>query len=87
MGKADGYYPAWDGMLMKRFDGKISSEIPVTIIFGDTDRTLPATNCQERSVAPSHAKWIVFPETGHAPMWDSPSDVVAAIHQTTRIRK
>lgn len=87
MGKADGYYPAWDGMLMKRFDGKISSEIPVTIIFGDTDRTLPATNCQERSVAPSHARWIIFPETGHAPMWDSPSDVVAAIRQTTRTRK
>jgi pimeloyl-ACP methyl ester carboxylesterase len=85
MARADGYYPAWDGMLMKRFDGKISSEIPVTIIFGDSDRTLPATNCQERSVAPAHANWIVFPETGHAPMWDSPVDVISAIRQTARV--
>lgn len=85
MSKADGYYPAWDGMLMKRFDGVIPSEIPVTIIFGDSDRTLPATTCQERSVAPAHARWIVFPNTGHAPMWDSPNDVVAAIKETAGI--
>lgn len=82
MGVADGYYPAWDGMLMKRFDGKIPERIPVTIIFGDSDRTLPATTCQERSVAPAHARWIIFPDTGHAPMWDSPNDVIAAIKDT-----
>lgn len=86
MAKADGYYPAWDGMLMKRFDGKISEEIPVTIIFGDTDRTLPETTCQERSIAPAHAKWIIFPNTGHAPMWDSPQDVIAAIRETAQSR-
>lgn len=86
LGKADGYYPAWDGMLMKRFDGTIPEQIPVTIIFGDTDRTLPATTCQERSVAPTHAKWIIFPDTGHAPMWDSPHDVVAAIEDTALVR-
>ena len=86
MSKADGYYPAWDGMLMKRFDGIIPSEIPVTVIFGDSDRTLPATTCQERSVAPNHARWIIFPDTGHAPMWDSPTDVVAAIKETSGIQ-
>ena len=86
LGKADGYYPAWDGMLMKRFDGTIPEEIPVTIIFGDTDRTLPATTCQERSIAPAHAKWIIFPDTGHAPMWDSPNDVVAAIKDTALVK-
>lgn len=86
MAKADGYYPAWDGMLMKRFDGKIPTSIPVTIIFGDSDRTLPATTCQERSIAPAHAKWIIFPDTGHAPMWDSPRDVIAAIIDTASAR-
>jgi pimeloyl-ACP methyl ester carboxylesterase len=86
MSSASGYYPAWDGMLMKRFDGKIPEEIPVTIIFGDTDRTLPATTCQERSVAPRHAKWIIFAETGHAPMWDSPIDVAAEIRKTANSR-
>ena len=83
MAGASGYYPAWDGMLMKRFDGTIPESIPVTIIFGDTDRTLPATTCQERSVAPTHAKWIIHPNTGHAPMWDNPIDVVDAIKKTT----
>lgn len=87
MAKADGYYPAWDGMLMKRFDSKIPESIPVTIIFGDTDRTLPATTCQERSVAPQHAKWIIFPETGHAPMWDSPHDVASAIIETAALSR
>ena len=85
MASAEGYYPAWDGMLMKRFDSFIPATLPVTIIFGDTDRTLPATTCQERSVAPSHAKWIFFSETGHAPMWDSPLDVVDEIKKTTEL--
>lgn len=85
MSTAEGYYPAWDGMLMKRFDSNISETIPVTIIFGDTDRTLPATTCQERSVAPSHAKWIIFPNTGHAPMWDSPLDVIDEIKKTVAL--
>ena len=87
MSGAIGYFPAWDGMLMKRFDSSISEEIPVTIIFGDTDRTLPATTCQEKSLAPSHARWIIFPETGHAPMWDSPIDVVDEIKKTTSCAK
>ena len=87
MSGAIGYFPAWDGMLMKRFDSSISDEIPVTIIFGDTDRTLPATTCQEKSLAPSHARWIIFPETGHAPMWDSPIDVVDEIKKTTSCAK
>lgn len=85
MSTADGYYPAWDGMLMKRFDRFIPESIPVTIIFGDTDRTLPATTCQERSVAPSHAKWIIFPDTGHAPMWDSPLDVIDEIKKVAAL--
>jgi pimeloyl-ACP methyl ester carboxylesterase len=85
MSTAEGYYPAWDGMLMKRFDSFIPEKIPVTIIFGDTDRTLPATTCQERSVAPSHAKWIIFPNTGHAPMWDSPLDVIDEIKKTVAL--
>ena len=85
MANAEGYYPAWDGMLMKRFDSYIPPSIPVTIIFGDSDRTLHATTCQEKSVAPTHAKWIFFSETGHAPMWDSPLDVVDEIKKTTAL--
>ena len=87
MASAEGYYPAWDGMLLKRFDRQISDSIPVTIIFGDSDRTLPETSCQERSLAPKHARWIIFSDTGHAPMWDSPLDVIDEIKKAAGAAK
>lgn len=77
-----GYYPAFDGMLMKRFESEIPSSIPVTIVFGDSDNTLPAQSCQERSLAPSHARWVTLAESGHAPMWDSVLEVFAEIVMT-----
>lgn len=84
MATAAGYYPAWDALLQKRFDQKISKTIPVTVIFGDSDRTLPAATCQERSLAPEHARWLIFTECGHAPMWDHPYEVLEEIFHTTR---
>jgi pimeloyl-ACP methyl ester carboxylesterase len=83
MATAAGYYPAWDALLRKRFDESISNNVPITVIFGDADRTLPASTCQERSLVPTHTKWLVFPECGHAPMWDHPNEVVAQILTTT----
>ena len=85
MGSALGYFPAWDGLLKKRFDKPISSDIPVTIIFGDSDNTLPARTCQERILAPAHSKWIILPECGHAPMWDHPHEVIIEIVKTAGI--
>ncbi len=86
MGSALGYFPAWDSLLTKRFDKKISSDIPITILFGDTDNTLPAKTCQERSLTPSHSRWVILPDSGHAPMWDHPEEVIAEIMQTTRVK-
>lgn len=83
MASSAGYYPAWDALLKKRFESTISSSVPVTIIFGDSDKTLPATTSQERSLAPSHAQWLVLKECGHAPMWDHPQLVIDAILATT----
>jgi pimeloyl-ACP methyl ester carboxylesterase len=79
MAKSEGYFPAWDGMLHKRFDSRIDSRIPVKIIFGDSDKTLPATTCQERTMAPKHSEWIIFEECGHAPMWDHTEKVAAHV--------
>lgn len=78
-GSSTGYFPAWDGMLKRRFDKEISSEIPVTVIFGDSDNTLPAQTSQERTLAPEHARWVTLAQSGHAPMWDSPNECVAEI--------
>ena len=76
MGSATGYYLLWDAFLGNRFDKQISEKIPVTIIFGDTDLTLPAENSQEKSLAPKHSRWVSLPQSGHAPMWDQVDAVV-----------
>jgi len=86
MNTATGYFPAWDAMLKKRFDSPIPHSIPVTIVFGDTDNTLPASSCQERSVVPAHSKWFVIENCGHAPMWDHPTTVIRHILETTASR-
>ena len=78
-----GYFPAWDGMLGKRFEAHVSENVPVTILFGDTDNTLPYPHSQERSLAPAHASWIVIDNCGHAPMWDYPELMVKIISQTS----
>ncbi|CAB4981504.1 unannotated protein [freshwater metagenome] len=85
MATASGYYPAWDALLKKRFENQISPTIPITIIFGDSDKTLPASTSQERSLVPSHARWLTFAQCGHAPMWDHPQLVVNEILATAGI--
>jgi len=87
MANSPGYFPAWDGMLNKRFDSKIDSSIPVTIIFGDSDNTLPETTCQERTMAPAHAQWKMIEQCGHAPMWDHPEKVVTEIFNVAGVNK
>lgn len=85
MASSTGYYPAWEALLTKRFDEEIKSSIPVTIIFGDSDRTLPAETCQARSLVPPHAKWVTLAQCGHAPMWDHPTEVLELISITTGV--
>lgn len=79
LANSTGYYPAWDALLHRRFDSIISENVPVTIIFGDSDRTLPASSCQEKTLAPKHATWLNWESCGHAPMWDYPDRVIAEI--------
>ena len=82
-----GYVPGSNAMVQKRFDSAIDSAIPVTIIFGDSDNTLPATACQERTMAPAHSKWKIFEECGHAPMWDHPQEVATEIFAASGVNK
>ena len=84
MGNAKGYFPAWDAMLGRRFDAKVPESVPVTILFGDTDNTLPYPVSQERSLAPQHCSWIVIDNCGHEPMWDHPDLVARLIKETTQ---
>jgi len=82
MGGASGYYTIWDAFLGNRFDKEISTTIPVTILFGDSDYTLPAATSQEKSLAPKHCRWVVLPQSGHAPMWDRVDEVIAETIRT-----
>ena len=78
-----GYFPAWDGMLSRRFDAQVAPTVAVTILFGDTDNTLPFPISQERSLAPAHSSWMVIDNCGHAPMWDYPQLIAKIIKETT----
>lgn len=82
MAESDGYYPAWDATLNRRFDSAISNLIPISIVFGDQDNALPSRTCQERSLVPAHAQWLVLEKVGHAPMWDEPKKVIEIITTT-----
>ena len=84
-GTSDGYYPAWDGMLGRRFDKEIPPSLPVAVVFGEHDNTLPAKHSQERSLLPTHCEWIRIPQAGHAPMWDHPDLVVQIILRTVNL--
>ncbi len=86
-GSSEGYFSAWDGMLTRRFDKEITNLIPVTIIFGDSDNTLPAQTSQERALAPAHARWVILANSGHAPMWDSAPECIAEIIHTAAIAR
>ncbi len=78
-----GYFPAWDGMIGRRFDAKVPDSVQVTILFGDSDNTLPANVSQERSLAPSHCTWLTIENCGHAPMWDHPDLVLKVVLETS----
>lgn len=82
MGRAHGYSNIRDAFTGTKFEGNIQSSIPITIVFGDTDKTLPAPGCQDRSLAPEHASWRVFKKTGHAPMWDQIETTIKVIKET-----
>ena len=84
MGRSPGYFPAWEATLNHRFESPVDPRIPVTVVFGDSDNTLPAATCQARDLAPAHSKWVIFKQTGHAPMWDEPGLVVDLVRATAK---
>ena len=84
MGRSRGYFPAWEATLNHRFESQVEPRIPITVVFGDSDNTLPAATCQARDLAPAHSKWVIFAQTGHAPMWDEPGLVVDLIRATIK---
>lgn len=85
MANATGFEAADAGMVGTRFfrGPDVPADVAVTVAFGDDDRILPAGSCQERRLAPAHARWVTLTRCGHVPMWDVPDQTVRLIRSTT----
>ena len=82
MARSVGYMPMWKALRFKKFNSDISERIPVAIVFGDYDLTLPNPQAQQRTVAPSHSDWIVVENCAHVIMWNYPKLTVDFIKRT-----
>jgi pimeloyl-ACP methyl ester carboxylesterase len=58
-------------------------DVPVTIVWGDSDRTLPQAKHEPffREHLPE-ARFITLKKVGHLPFWDAPERIADAITQT-----
>jgi pimeloyl-ACP methyl ester carboxylesterase len=80
---ARGWARALAGTHGRRCDARdIPPDVPVTIVWGDQDRILPASTCESRDGAPSHARWVRLVHCGHVPMWDQPEETVRLVRET-----
>ncbi len=67
----------------RKLEGLDRIDVPVTIVWGDTDRVLPQDKHEPffRERLPE-AKFVNLVKAGHTPFWDAPERVVDAIAQT-----
>lgn len=81
MASATGYDLALAGTFHRVADctSRIPVSVPVTIIFGDSDNTLPPHTSQTRRYLPPHAVWQTWPQCGHAIQLDYPDKVADLI--------
>jgi pimeloyl-ACP methyl ester carboxylesterase len=84
MATSRGYDPALDATLGRIADcaSRIPASIPLSVVFGDTDRILPPSTSQSRRHLPPHARWHDWERCGHAIQLDHPDRVVALIRET-----
>lgn len=82
MARSSGYFPMWRSLRFQRFETAIPESVPVSIVFGDYDLTLPHPDAQVRDVAPAHAQWILVDNCAHVIMWNYPKETVEFIKQT-----
>jgi pimeloyl-ACP methyl ester carboxylesterase len=74
---ANGYEGANRAMRTHVFDpAGYPEEVPVTIAWGELDRLVGPPKPERR---PAHARFLVLPGVGHAPMWDDPELVATTI--------
>lgn len=57
----------------------IPADIPVVVVFGDTDNIIPAKTGQSRIFMPPHGQWLTWENCGHAIQLDYPDKVAELI--------
>ena len=85
MAKSKGYMPMWHGANGRRFESVVPEKVQLSVVFGDADLMLPQEVAQEKSVAPSHSRWIVVDNCAHVIMWNYPTLTVELIKKTALV--
>ena len=85
MARSKGYMPMWHGANGRRFESVVPEKVKLSVVFGDSDLTLPEEIAQEKSVAPAHSRWIVVDNCAHVIMWNYPTLTVELIKKTALI--
>jgi len=85
MARAKGYKPLWQGLRGRKFDSPVDPEVKISVVFGDSDITLPEEIAQEKSILPKHAKWIRVPNCAHVIMWNHRETTIKLIKETAGI--
>jgi pimeloyl-ACP methyl ester carboxylesterase len=85
MARSKGYKHLWQGIRGRKFESPVDPAVEVSIVFGDSDLTLPETIAQEKSLVPPHTKWIRVPNCGHVIMWNHPETTVKLIKESAGI--
>jgi len=82
MARSKGYKPMWLAANGRRFESTVPEKVKLSVVFGDNDLTLPEEIAREKSVAPSHSRWIVVDNCAHVIMWNYPTLTVELITKT-----
>jgi len=85
MARSTGYKHLWEGIRGRKFESAVDPEVNVSVVFGDSDLTLPESLAQEKSQLPKHAKWIRVPNCAHVIMWNHPETTVKLIKESAGI--
>lgn len=82
MARSIGYMPTWQALRFKKFESLVPENVPVSIVFGDYDLTLPHPHAQVKEAAPKHSRWIIVDNCAHVIMWNYPKLTVELIKRT-----
>ena len=78
--RAAGWRAHFRAIRGQRFTGGSRIDVPITVVFGDRERILPA-KAQRREELPDHTRWEMWPDCGHVLPWDAPDRIAELIER------